>query len=123
MSSWLFSFPSVQRKFLPNLSALFDTQYFLPAAHHLKKIEPDKWKHFYVGIAMGAVLQAFLWFLLPGRTGLDTTLSFAISLFICYGFELFSRLTGLGHYDLGDVVAGMIGAVLGIGLVLIFQLN
>jgi hypothetical protein len=89
----------------------------------LKKIEPDKWKHFYVGIAMGAVLQAFLWFLLPGHTGLDTILSIAISLFICYGFELFSRLTGLGHYDLGDVVAGMIGAVLGIGLVLIFQLN
>jgi VanZ family protein len=105
------------------LSALTEQTEFNKQDHHLKKIEPDKWKHFYVGIAMGAVLQAFFWFLLPGHAGLDTLLAFVISLFICYGFELFSRFTGLGHYDLGDVVAGMIGAVMGIGLVLIFQLN
>lgn len=87
----------------------------------MKKIAPDKWKHFYVGIPMGAVLQAFFWFLLPGKPGLVTTLAFVVSLVICYGFELFSKLTRLGHYDLGDVTAGMIGGVLGIGAILLIQ--
>jgi hypothetical protein len=78
------------------------------------KIAPDKWKHFYVGILMGAVLQAAgLWLLTPGMA---TGIAFTIVIVISYGFELFSKFTGLGHYDFMDAVASIIGGVLGMAL-------
>ncbi|MEO5681377.1 MAG: hypothetical protein ABIQ88_01985 [Chitinophagaceae bacterium] len=82
----------------------------------IPKIAPDKWKHFYVGIAMGIVLQmAGLW-LLTGHFWLVTALAFAIIIAISYGFELFSKFTGKGHYDVMDAVASIIGGVLGMGI-------
>jgi VanZ family protein len=86
------------------------------------KIAPDKWKHFFVGIAMGAVLQGFFSFLLDAHIGLATLLSLIFSIAIAYGFELFSKFTGKGHYDVMDAVAGVIGAVLGITSILLMQL-
>lgn len=79
------------------------------------KIAPDKWKHFYVGIGMGAVLQVFFTFLLDAHFGLSIALALFFSIAISYGFELFSKLTGRGHYEVMDAVAAVIGAVLGIG--------
>jgi hypothetical protein len=86
------------------------------------KIAPDKRKHFLVGIVMGAVLQAFFAFLLDARTGLTVLLSLIFSIAIAYGFELFSKFTGTGHYDVMDADAGVAGAAIGVGLVLIIQL-
>jgi hypothetical protein len=86
------------------------------------KIAPDKWKHFYVGIAMGAVLQAFFLFLLDAHFGLTIVLSLFFSIAIGYGFELFSKFTGKGHYDVMDAVASVIGAVIGIAGVLIIHI-
>jgi hypothetical protein len=86
------------------------------------KIAPDKWKHFFVGIVMGAVLQGFFSFLLDARIGLSILLAFVFSIVIAYGFELFSKFTGKGHYDVMDAVAGVIGAVIGIGSVLLVQI-
>lgn len=86
------------------------------------KIAPDKWKHFYVGIGMGALLQAFFSFLLDEHTGLSIVLAFVFSIAIGYGFELFSKFTGKGHYDIMDAVAAVIGAALGIGVVLLIAL-
>ena len=86
------------------------------------KIAPDKRKHFLVGIVMGAVLQAFFAFLLDARTGLTVLLSLIFSIAIAYVFELFSKFTGKGHYDVMDAVAGVAGAAIGVGLVLIIQL-
>jgi len=40
---------------------------------------------------------------------------------ISYGFELFSKITGLGRYDFMDAVASAIGGVIGILLALPFQ--
>ena len=88
-----------------------------------RKIAPDKWKHFFVGIVMGAILQAFLWFLIPDWHELSTGISFLLVLLISYGFELFSKFTGMGHYDFIDAVAGVAGGILGMGIVLLFQLN
>ena len=85
------------------------------------KIAPDKWKHFYVGIVMGGVLQAFFTFLLDAHFGLSILLAFIFSIAIGYGFELFSKFTGKGHYDVMDAVAAVIGAVLGIGTVVLIQ--
>jgi len=83
------------------------------------KIAPDKWKHFYVGIAMGLVLQAFTSFLLKDHLLLATGIAFILVLAISYGFELFSKLSGMGHYDVIDAVAGAIGGALGMGLALL----
>jgi hypothetical protein len=85
------------------------------------KMAPDKWKHLYVGIAMGGVLQAFFSFLLDAHTGLSILLALIFSIAIGYGFELFSKFTGKGHYDVMDAVAAVIGAILGIGVVLLAQ--
>ena len=82
------------------------------------KIARDKWKHFFVGIAMGMVLQAFMSFLFPGRVVLDTIIVFILVIAISYGFELFSKLTGKGHHDLYDAVAGIIGGILGMVIIL-----
>jgi hypothetical protein len=83
------------------------------------KIAPDKWKHFFVGIPMGAVLQAFLNFLLPAHLIAAIILTFILVIIICYGFELFSKITGRGHYDFMDAVAGTIGGLLGMGATLL----
>jgi len=87
------------------------------------KIAPDKWKHFFVGIAMGIVLQALLWFLFPGQVILETVIAFIMVIVISYGFELFSKFTGKGHYDINDAVAGVIGGVLGMAIILAVELR
>lgn len=81
----------------------------------MKKIAPDKWKHFYVGIAMGMVLQGFCWFLLRDHVWLASLIAFVLVVAISYGFELFSKFSGLGTYDIWDAVAGTAGGILGMG--------
>jgi hypothetical protein len=87
----------------------------------LPKIAPDKWKHFYVGILMGAVLQGLGWWLLPGQIGLSVVIVLAIVIIVSYGFELFSLVTGMGRYDFMDAVASVIGGSLGMGAVLLLS--
>ena len=89
----------------------------------IKKIAPDKWKHFLVGIAMGIVLQIFLWYILPSHPALTAVTSFVLVIVISYGFEVFSLITGKGHYDFMDAVAGTIGGLIGLLIVLLFQLH
>jgi len=87
------------------------------------RIARDKRKHFFVGIGMGAVLQAFFTFLLDEHRGLTVLLAFFSSIVVGYGFELLSKLTGRGHYELMDAVAAVIGAVIGIGGVVLVQIS
>jgi hypothetical protein len=89
----------------------------------VKKIGQDKWKHFFVGILMGIVLQTFVWFLFPERTTGATIIAFAFVIIISYGFELYSKFTGQGHYELMDAIAAIIGGVLGMSAVLLFELK
>jgi glycopeptide antibiotics resistance protein len=89
----------------------------------IKKIAPDKWRHFFVGIAMGVILQAFLLFLIQAYPILATLITFLLIIAISYGFELTTKLTGRGHYDLMDAVASIIGGVLGMGLLCLFKLE
>jgi len=79
----------------------------------IRKIAPDKWKHFFVGIAMGAVLQLAGWWLLPDHMYWATAIVFAIVIAISYGWELFSKFTGKGHYEVMDAVASVVGGLLG----------
>ncbi len=87
----------------------------------IKKIAPDKWRHFGVGIAMGALLQAAGWWLWPANAFLSSIIVLSIVIIISYGFELFSKITGTGTYDLMDAVASVIGGVLGMGMILLPQ--
>jgi hypothetical protein len=81
-----------------------------------KKIAPDKWRHFYTGIPMGAVLQGLGWWLFPADLLAVTIIVFLVVCTISYGFELFSKITGMGVYDFMDAVWSVFGGVLGIGL-------
>lgn len=87
----------------------------------IKKIEPDKWRHFFAGIIMGAILQAVSIFMFPSLF-VATMFTLLVVVVVSYGFELFSLLTGLGYYDFLDAVATVIGGLLGMGIVLLFQL-
>jgi VanZ family protein len=89
----------------------------------MQKIGRDKWKHFFVGILMGIVLQALLWLCLPGQVVMETVIAFLLVVAIGYGFELFSKFTGEGHYDIYDAVASTIGGILGMALILMFELR
>jgi VanZ family protein len=85
----------------------------------IKRVAPDKWKHFFVGIGMGALLQGFTSFLLSDHLAVATVIAFVLVVIISYGFELFSKTTGLGIYDIMDAVASAVGGVLGMSLALI----
>lgn len=85
------------------------------------KIEKDKKRHFYGGIAMGFVFQTTAIFFMPTQPVIATAIVFAAVVVISYGFELFSKITGMGHYEMLDAIAAAIGGVLGmvLGAVLI----
>ena len=84
------------------------------------KIAPDKWKHFIVGIILGLVFQGGTLFFFPGHLLVTILVTLGIVIAISYGFELFSLVTGMGHYEVMDAVAAVIGGVLGQGVILIF---
>jgi len=88
-----------------------------------KKIAPDKWRHFYAGILMGAVLQGFGMWILSNHPFISTSLALLIVIIISYGFELFSKITGMGRYDFMDAVASVIGGVAGMGIVWLVVLS
>ena len=77
------------------------------------KIAPDKWKHFFVGLVMGLVLEGFLFFLLPDHKIIASIIVLAVVIGVGYGFELFSKFSGLGHYDIMDAVVTVVGGVIG----------
>ncbi len=74
---------------------------------------PDKWKHFYVGIPLGAVLMLTGLFTFPVSLIHATAMSFVLLLVICYGFELFSYISGKGHAEHLDAIAGIAGGLVG----------
>lgn len=86
------------------------------------KIAPDKWKHFLVGIPMGAVLLGFCAYIMPSAPIKAALLAMLPVVGISYGFELFSKITGKGHYDVMDAFASILGGIVGIGAVLPFLL-
>ena len=77
------------------------------------KIEKDKWKHFYVGIPLGVFLYFFSIHFFELKNFYEIFLSFVALVIICYGFELLSLITGKGHADNLDAIAGIAGGVIG----------
>ena len=85
------------------------------------KIAQDKWRHFYVGIILGAVLQGACMYVMPGHIKLATLFTFLFVATISYGFELFSKITGKGYYEIMDAVATVIGGLLGMTSLLLLE--
>ena len=85
------------------------------------KLEPDKKKHFWVGMLMGAIFHILVIFFLPQNFWLSILITFILIVALCYGFELFSLITKLGHYEVMDAIAGIIGGVIGMGVILLLQ--
>ena len=84
----------------------------------MKKIERDKWRHFFVGIAMGAFLQFMAIWMLADNWALATLITLLLVIIISYGFELFSKFTRIGYYELLDALFSIAGGVLGMGAIL-----
>ncbi|MEP7145299.1 MAG: hypothetical protein ABI707_20610 [Ferruginibacter sp.] len=78
------------------------------------KIAADKKKHFFVGIPLGLLLQFLSSYFFSAQPVLSTTISFVVLAAGCYGFELFSLITGKGHAENLDAIAGILGGVIGI---------
>jgi VanZ family protein len=83
------------------------------------RIAPDKWKHFWVGVALGLLFQMLGFWLLPGHSLAVAVANILAVCIIAYGFELYSKFTGRGHYEVMDAVASVIGGLLGLGIALV----
>ena len=84
------------------------------------KIAADKWKHFYVGIALGILFHAIALFYFQWPPITSFWIALALVVAVGYGFELFSLVTGLGHYDVMDAVATVLGGLPGIAVCWLF---
>ena len=69
------------------------------------------------------MFQAFVWLLFARHIILGTVIAFILVIMISYGFELYSKFTGKGHYEVNDAVAATIGGALGMGIILMIELN
>jgi glycopeptide antibiotics resistance protein len=67
---------------------------------------------------MGIVLQMLARWLYQPPMIWAVLIAFTGVIAISYGFELFSKITGIGVYDVMDAVASIIGGVIGMGIVL-----
>lgn len=85
------------------------------------RIAKDKWKHFFVGIAMGILFQAFAMYFFPAHKVFSTLAVLLLVAAISYGFELYSKFTGHGHYEVMDAVASIAGAVLGMLIIILIM--
>jgi VanZ family protein len=85
------------------------------------KIAPDKRKHFWVGMLMGAIFRIFTLYFFPQQYTFSIVVTFILIVALTYGFELFSLITGKGHYEILDAVAGTIGGVIGMAIILLLE--
>jgi len=69
-----------------------------------------------VGILLGILLQAIAIWLLPQHLVFASFAAFLLLVAISYGFELFSKITGRGHYEIADAIASIIGGGLGMAI-------
>lgn len=89
----------------------------------LKNIKPDKWRHFYVGVAMGLLFEGVLLQYVHFSVLTSTLVAFFLVVVLSYGFELTSLITKRGHYDVLDAVAGIVGGIAGMVIMLVLCLQ
>ncbi|MFT3979409.1 MAG: hypothetical protein QM687_02995 [Ferruginibacter sp.] len=79
-------------------------------------IQPDKVKHIIAGFAIGLLLPFSIEWIFAFPLSFNLALSAILLAMISYGFELFSLITGRGHYDIMDAVATVAGGVPALGI-------
>ncbi len=84
----------------------------------LRHIQKDKWKHFGVGVALGALFEGIALHFFPDSLRLASLIVFGLLVFICYGFEVASLVLKRGHYDIMDAAAGIIGGLVGMAVII-----
>ncbi len=88
--------------------------------HFVKfNIARDKWRHFYAGVPLGIFCQLIANWMYGASMITAVIAAFIAVSAVSYGFELFSKITGLGVYDFMDAVASVIGGVLGMVIILL----
>ena len=80
------------------------------------KLEADKWRHIIAGFFIGLVLPLMGYYIFGLPIVSNYFLSFFGLVLISYGFEVFSFVTGMGHYDLVDAIVTAIGGLPGLAL-------
>lgn len=85
------------------------------------KIAPDKRKHFWVGMLMGAIFRIFTLYFFPQQCIFSIVITFILIVAVTYGFELFSLITKRGHYEIMDAIAGTIGGTIGMTVILLIE--
>jgi VanZ family protein len=96
-------------------------RWLLSKSFNVIKIAPDKKKHFWVGMLMGAIFQILSLYLLPQHYTISVIITFILVVSMSYGFELFSLITKRGHYEILDAVAGIIGGAIGMLFILLIN--
>ena len=91
----------------------------MPATPMLNKLKADKWKHFAVGVVMGLALEAMLLWLLPSWIIGGSIIVFIIIAVVSYAFEVLSLIIKKGHYDIWDAIAGAVGGIAGMAIILL----
>lgn len=84
------------------------------------KLEPDKWRHIIAGFFIGLILPVAGFYLFDLPVVSNYFLSLYALVVVSYGFEVFSFVTGKGHYDLVDAIVTVLGGLPGLGLAAFF---
>jgi hypothetical protein len=87
----------------------------------LSNIKKDKWRHFIVGVCMGLLFEGVALHYFPDSPWAGSFIVFGFVLLICYGFELASLVFKRGHYDVIDAVAGILGGLMGMVIMISVQ--
>ena len=72
---------------------------------------------FFCGHCHGYRFVACSRLVIAGTVPDSATIVFALIVVICYGFELFSKFTGWGYYEVMDAVAGIVGGMIGMAVI------
>ena len=70
---------------------------------------------------MGAIFRIFTLYFFPEQYIFSIVITFILIVVLTYGFELFSLITGKGHYEIMDAIAGTIGGTIGMAIILLIE--
>jgi hypothetical protein len=87
------------------------------------KIAQDKWKHFFVGIAMGIATGFVVVFISGSNYFGNGYCPHPGNNHQLMALNCFQNYIAKGHFDFNDAVAGTIGGILGMVIILVIKLQ
>jgi hypothetical protein len=86
----------------------------------IMKLAPDKWRHIFAGFFIGLVLPIIGHYMFDFPVVSNYFLSVFGLMLISYGFEVFSFVSGKGHYDMVDAIVTVLGGLPGLAFSVFF---